>query len=114
MKRLELIKERTHFTALNDEERRQLRESLLAHMNKVPVQVKEEFLFEQPGRFSWVVGVAAGLLIAGVAVMLIASAATQGDWLYPIKTSVSDRVLGFFNNSKPITPNTVTASETNP
>jgi hypothetical protein len=96
MKRLELLKNETGNFALYDDERQQMRESLMAYMEKVPVRSEEDTIVHSSPRFGLVLGLVVTFLIVGTGVTFAAQSALPGEKLYPIKVGVNEKVLGLF------------------
>jgi hypothetical protein len=97
MKRLELLHNESNRVSLYDEERKQLRDSLLAYMDKVPVQPMEESLIiQKPSRMGLIMAIAAALLVGGAGISYAAEHSLPGDALYPVKVGVNEKVKGFF------------------
>jgi hypothetical protein len=98
MKRLDMLQQHSSEVGLLDEERKQLRESLLAYMEKTPVQaIPDTYAPVQSHYFSkgFVVAVLAGLIVASSGVAFAASRAVPGDMLYPIKVGINEKVMGY-------------------
>lgn len=99
MKKLDVLNNEPSNVMLYDEERRQIRESLLAYIEKTPilpnVQIGEEIKVKDPTRRNFFIALIAGVVISGAAVGMLAERAQPGTFLYPIKVGVNDRLRNF-------------------
>lgn len=84
---------------LNDDERRQLRESLISYMEKVPVLPQDEMMsLHRKSRSGWIVGVLAGIIIAGAGVSFAADRTQPGGILYPIKIGITEKIRALWTS----------------
>lgn len=99
MKKFNVVRNESSDVMLNDDERKQLRDSLLSYMEKVPIIPRDDMRILKRSRNGWIVGVLAGVLIAGAGVSFAAQQALPGSMLYPIRIGINDRVRGLFTKN---------------
>lgn len=97
MKRLDILRNESSIVSLLEEERNQIRESLLSYIDKTPAQSGGISFPQVRSPYTrWiVVAVVAGFIVASSGISYAASRSVPGDLLYPIKVGVNEKVMGY-------------------
>jgi hypothetical protein len=95
--RLELLHRQSRSTALQDEERQALRESLMSYMDRVPVKDREVVVASgrRITKGMWAAISLLVLILVGGGVAYAAESAMPGHTLYSFKRDINEKVLSF-------------------